>query len=360
MLVLGIETSCDETAAAIVRNGREILSNVIYSQVPTHMPYGGIVPELASREHLQKIGPIVDKAFADASVTLDEVDAIAATAGPGLIGSLLVGLTYAKALAFSKNKPLVAVNHIEGHIYSVCFEHPEIAFPALALVVSGGHTNLFLVESATGDFQKPEYRLVGRTRDDAAGEAYDKVAKLLGLQYPGGPVIDRLARMGNPKSAQFSIAKISDRSLDFSFSGIKTAVLNLVKNEKLEPKNEDETKSDPRRLDVLAGFQEAVVNMLWATTEKAISLLRPQSLILSGGVAANSRLKQVLTERCAAAGLAFHYPRPIFTTDNAAMIAAAGTAKFMRGETVDMNANADPNLRLAVPEKDFPDRRWRT
>jgi N6-L-threonylcarbamoyladenine synthase len=360
MIVLGIETSCDETAAALVRNGREILSNVIYSQVQTHEPYGGVVPELASREHLQKIRPIVDKAFADAHLTLDDVDAIAATAGPGLIGSLLVGLTYAKALAFSRSKPLVAVNHIEGHIYSVCFEHPDIAFPALALVVSGGHTNLFWVESETGNFQKLNYRLVGRTRDDAAGEAYDKVAKLLGLTYPGGPVIDRLARLGNPHAVHFSIAKISDRALDFSFSGIKTAVLNLVKNEKLTPKTEEQTRQDPHRLDILAGFQEAVVNMLWATTEKAVSLLRPRSLILSGGVAANSRLKEVLAERCATAGVAFHYPRPIFTTDNAAMIAAAGTAKFMRGEVVDMNANADPNLRLAVPERDFPDKRWRS
>src|SRR5215467_12010798 len=308
MLVLGIETSCDETAAAIVRDGREILSNVIYSQVPTHTPYGGVVPELASREHLQKIGPIVDKAFADAGKTLEDIDAIAATAGPGLIGSLLVGLTYAKALAFSKNKPLVAVNHIEGHIYSVCFEHPNIAFPALALVVSGGHTNLFWIESESGGFQKLNYRLVGRTRDDAAGEAYDKVAKLLGLQYPGGPVIDRLARLGDSQSVQFSIAKISDRSLDFSFSGIKTAVLNLVKNETLAPESEDETRQDPHRLDILAGFQEAVVNMLWTTTEKAAGLLRPKSLILSGGVAANSRLREFLTERCRDAGLALYFP----------------------------------------------------
>src|SRR5215831_17585037 len=276
MLVLGIETSCDETAAAIVRDGREILSNVIYSQVPTHTPYGGVVPELASREHLQKIRPVVDKAFRDAGITLDDVDAIAATAGPGLIGSLLVGLTYAKALAFSKTKPLVAVNHIEGHIYSVCFEHPDVAFPALALVVSGGHTNLFWIESETGDFQKLNYRLVGRTRDDAAGEAYDKVAKLLGLSYPGGPVVDRLARLGNPQAVHFSTAKISDRALDFSFSGIKTAVLNLAKQEQLQPETEKETKTDAHRLDILAGFQEAVVNMLWATTERAISLLRPK------------------------------------------------------------------------------------
>src|ERR1041384_2395457 len=247
MLVLGIETSCDETAAAVVRDGTEILSNVIYSQVKTHTPYGGIVPELASREHLLKIRPIVDQAFADAAVDLEEIDGIAATSGPGLIGSLLVGLTYAKALAFSKQKPLVAVNHIEGHIYSVSFEHPEPEFPALALVVSGGHTSLFWVESESGDFRHLKYTLVGKTRDDAAGEAYDKVAKLLGLSYPGGPIIDRLAKTGNRNAVRFSIPKISDQSLDFSFSGIKTAVLRMVKeNEKL--------KEDPSRLDLCASF----------------------------------------------------------------------------------------------------------
>ena len=296
MLVLGIETSCDETAAAIVRDGKEILSNVIYSQVKTHMPYGGVVPELASREHLLKIRPIVDQAFADAAMKLEEIDGIAATSGPGLIGSLLVGLTYAKALAFSKQKPLAAVNHIEGHIYSVSFEHPDAEFPALALVVSGGHTNLFWVESASGGFNHLKYKLVGKTRDDAAGEAYDKVAKLLGLPYPGGPVIDRMAKTGNRNAISFSAAKISDRSLDFSFSGIKTAVLRMVKeNEKL--------KEDPLRVDLVASFQEAVVNMLWATTLKAIHLLQPRSVMLSGGVAANSRLREVFAKRAAEAGI---------------------------------------------------------
>lgn len=352
MLVLGIETSCDETAAAIVNDGRDILSNVIYSQVKTHTPYGGVVPELASREHLLKIRPIVDQAFADAQMTLDDIDGIAATSGPGLIGSLLVGLTYAKALAFSKKKPLTAVNHIEGHIYSVSFEHPDVEFPALALVVSGGHTNLFWVESETGDFRHLRYKLVGKTRDDAAGEAYDKVAKLTGLPYPGGPVIDRLAKTGKRDAILFSIAKISDRSLDFSFSGIKTAVLRMVKeNEAL--------KEDPLRLDLLAGFQEAVVNMLWSTTWKAIMLLRPRSIMLSGGVAANSRLREVFSERASEASLKFYCPKPILTTDNAAMIAAAGNAKLMRGETAEIDVNADPNLRLALPDRAFPDKRWR-
>src|SRR5215813_12763615 len=352
MLVLGIETSCDETAAAIVRDGCRILSNVIHSQVKTHTPYGGVVPELASREHLAKIRPIVDQAFQQAGKTLDDIDGIAATAGPGLIGSLLVGLTYAKSLSFSKNKPLAAINHIEGHIYSVCFEHPDVQFPALALVVSGGHTNLFWVESQTGDFRHLTYKLVGKTRDDAAGEAYDKVAKLLGLGYPGGPIIDRLAKTGDRNAVPFSMVKISDRSLDFSFSGIKTAVLRMVK--------ENETlKEDPRRLDLCASFQEAVVNMLWSTTLKAAELLRPQSIMLSGGVAANSRLREVFAERSAAVGLRFYYPKPILTTDNAAMIAAAGTAKLLRGETADIAVNADPNMRLAVSDRQLRNKRWK-
>lgn len=347
MLVLGIETSCDETAAAVVENGRTILSNIIHSQIKTHIPYGGVVPELASREHLVKIRPIVDQAFQTAGKTLEDMDGIAVTAGPGLIGSLLVGLTYAKALAYSKDKALVAVNHIEGHIYSVCFDHPDVEFPALALVVSGGHTNLFWVESARGDFSNLSYRLVGKTRDDAAGEAYDKVAKLLGLQYPGGPVIDRLARLGNPQAIRFAIPKISDRALDFSFSGVKTEVLRLVKKRNLAPKDEDESKQDAERLDLIASFQESVVHMLWSTTSKAVESLQPQSLILSGGVAANSRLKEFLREKTEEAGIRFYVPKPIFTSDNAAMIAAAGTAKLLRGEKADFAYSPDPNMRLA-------------
>jgi N6-L-threonylcarbamoyladenine synthase len=347
VLVLGIETSCDETAAAIVEDGQRILSNVIHSQVKTHTPYGGVVPELASREHLAKIRPIVDEALREAGTTLQQIDGIAATAGPGLIGSLLVGLTYAKALAFSTGKPLAAVNHIEGHIYSVCFEHPDVEFPALALVVSGGHTSLFWVESRTGGFRHLTYKLVGRTRDDAAGEAYDKVAKLLGLQYPGGPVVDRLAQLGTPNRRQFSIPKISDGSLDFSFSGLKTAVLRLVRDNNLEPKNEEETRRDPERLDLLASFQEAVAQMLWSTTQKAVARLGPKSLLLSGGVAANSRLKQYLAEKSVDAGIRFCFPKLILTTDNAAMIAAAGTAKLMRGESVGYDFDADPNMKLA-------------
>src|SRR5207253_3213565 len=233
------------------------------------------------------------------------------------------------------------------------FEHPKAEFPALALVVSGGHTNLFWVDSESGDFRHLKYKLVGKTRDDAAGEAYDKVAKLLGLPYPGGPVIDRMAKTGNRNAISVSAAKISDRSLDFSFSGIKTAVLRMVKeNERL--------KEDPLRLDLVASFQEAVVNMLWSTTLKAIHLLRPRSIMLSGGVAANSRLREVFSERATDAALKFYYPKLILTTDNAAMIAAAGTAKLLRGETSPIDVNADPNLRLAVSDKNFPDKRSKT
>jgi N6-L-threonylcarbamoyladenine synthase len=360
MLVLGIETSCDETAASIVRDGREILSNVIYSQVQTHALYGGVVPEIASREHLLKIGPVVGRAFQEAGITLDDIDGIAATSGPGLIGSLLVGLTYAKALAFSRKKPLAAVNHIEGHIYSVALEHPRVEFPALALVVSGGHTNLFWVESKTGDFGHLQYTIVGKTRDDAAGEAYDKVAKLLGLQYPGGPVVDRLAKLGARDSVSFPIPKITDQSLDFSFSGIKTAVLRIVKTENLDPRNEEETRNDQRRLDLLAGFQEGVINALWSTTARAAAKLSPRSILLSGGVAANSRLREVFSARTSEMGLRFYFPKPVLTTDNAAMIAAAGTAKLRRGEFADAAVNADPNLRLAVPAESSGRTRWRT
>jgi N6-L-threonylcarbamoyladenine synthase len=360
MLVLGIETSCDETAAAIVRDGREILSNVIYSQVGTHALYGGVVPEIASREHLSKIGPIVDRAFRDAGLTLGDIDGIAATSGPGLIGSLLVGLTYAKALAFSSNKPLAAVNHIEGHIYSVSFEHPAAEFPALALVVSGGHTSLFWVESPGGGFSHLQYTVVGRTRDDAAGEAYDKVAKLLGLPYPGGPVIDRLARLGRKDTVLFPVPKITDQSLDFSFSGIKTAVLRMVKADCLEPMDETVSRGDPRRLDLLASFQEGVVNALWSTTSKAAERLSPRSILLSGGVASNSRLREVFAERTQDAGLKLYFPKPILTTDNAAMIAAAGAAKLLRGETASYTADADPNLQLATPVETGRKVRWRT
>ncbi len=359
MLVLGIETSCDETAAAVVADHRVVLSSVIHSQVDTHRLYGGIVPELASREHIKKIRPIVEEAFSLAGTTLDEVDGIAVTHGPGLIGSLLVGLTYAKAIAFAAGKPMVGVDHIEGHIYSVSIEHPDAEFPALALVVSGGHTNLFWVESESGDWSCLNYRLVGKTRDDAAGEAYDKVAKLLGLSYPGGPVIDRLAALGKRNVWRFPVAKISDQTLDFSFSGIKTAVLRIVKEEGLEPMDEAATRADQQRLDLLAGFQEGVVDALVSRTMEASGDLKPKSILLSGGVAANSRLREALGEATLERSLGFFCPKPVLTTDNAVMIAAAGSFKLERGETSRYDLDADPSLRLAPTPAPSKKGRWK-
>ena len=360
MLVLGIETSCDETAAAIVRDEREILANVVHSQVDTHKVYGGVVPELASREHIKKIRPIVEQAFSDAGLGINQIDGIAATSGPGLVGSLLVGLTYAKAIAFSTGKPMVGVNHIEGHIYSVFLDRPEVEFPALALVVSGGHTNLFWVESETGDWSHLTYKLIGKTRDDAAGEAYDKVAKLLGLTYPGGPVIDRLTSLGTRGAVRFPVARISDQTMDFSFSGVKSAVLRKVKEEDLGPKNEEQSRSDPARLDLLTGFQESVVAALVSRTIQAARELHPRSIMLSGGVAANSRLREAMAEAVSARELAFYCPRPVYTGDNAAMIAAAGSFKLKRGERDKYDLNADPNLKLAMGAKPSKAGRWKS
>src|SRR2546421_1369951 len=251
MLVLGIETSCDETAAAVVRDGREIVSSVIASQIATHTRFGGVVPELASREHLDKIVPIVEEAFTRAGIQSQDIDGIAVTIGPGLVGSLLVGVSYAKAMSFALKKPLVGVNHIEGHIYSVCFENPPVEHPALALIVSGGHTNLFFVPSAG------KYKVVGRTRDDAAGEAFDKVAKLLGLGYPGGPIIEKLAREGNPKAVKFAIPRMGDGRPDFSFSGLKTAVTKHVRESGLQPVTNGGEPSQPIK-DLAARLQSTV------------------------------------------------------------------------------------------------------
>lgn len=359
MVVLGIESSCDETAAALVRTDGKILSNVIHSQVEAHREYGGIVPEVASREHIRKIRPIVSRALEEAGMSIGEVDGIAATRGPGLVGSLLVGLTWAKALAFAAGKPMIGVDHLEGHIYSAWFEHPKAQFPALALVVSGGHTNLYQVESETGDWSHLRYRLVGRTRDDAAGEAYDKVGKLLGLPYPGGPVIDRLARLGDPARRRFPVARMSDQSLDFSFSGIKTAVVRIFRDEGLAPLGEAESRQDRDRLDLLAGFQEGVVRALVSRTLEAAARLGPRSILLSGGVAANSRLREAMAEATANAGLEFCHPSPILTTDNAAMIAAAGMFRLLRGERSGYTLDVDPTLKLAPPSEPSKKGRWK-
>jgi N6-L-threonylcarbamoyladenine synthase len=350
MLVLGIESSCDETAAALVQDGDQVLSSIVASQIKTHKSYGGVVPELASREHLKNIGYVVNKAFHDAGRQYHDIDGIAVTQGPGLIGSLLVGLSFAKAMAFALNKPLVPVNHIEGHIFSAFIENTGIEYPILALVVSGGHTSLIF---------SPEplrYEPVARTRDDAAGEALDKLSKFLGLGYPGGPVIDRLSRRGDPGRFHFSIPKISDGSLDFSFSGFKTAALRHIEQSRIRP-HRPGRKVSPRILDLVASYQRAIVDTLLRQTEKAADRLKPATILLVGGVACNSLLRSVFkhafgASRTKGGGKYFGspirvcYPSPGLTTDNAAMIAAAGTPRLRAGHFLQLDLNAHADLRL--------------
>jgi N6-L-threonylcarbamoyladenine synthase len=342
MLILGIESSCDETAAAVVRDGREILSSVITSQIELHRPYGGVVPELASREHLEKIEPIVLEALKRANISLEDIDAIAVTQGPGLIGSLLVGVCYAKALAFALDKPFVGVNHIEGHVYSVGLENPPIEYPALALIVSGGHTNLFFIP------EEGKYKVVARTRDDAAGEAFDKVAKMLGLSYPGGPVIEKLAREGDEKKIKFTLPKISDGRPDFSFSGLKTAVSKYVRENNIQPDASDaqiENVSQEIK-DLCAGFQYTVVKSLVGTMEKLAAELNPKTLIVAGGVACNNALRQAAEQAANRLRVPVYFPSKHLSTDNAAMIAAAGTFHLKRGETAPLSITADVTMRL--------------
>jgi N6-L-threonylcarbamoyladenine synthase len=339
MLVLGIETSCDETAVAVVRDGNEILSSIISSQIDLHRPYGGVVPELASREHLEKIDPIMKEALRDAKVTLEEIDAIAVTQGPGLIGSLLVGVCYAKALSYGLRKPIVGVNHIEGHFYSVVFENPPIEFPAMALIVSGGHTNLFHVPT------NGKYKLISRTRDDAAGEAFDKVAKMLGLGYPGGPAIEKLARAGDPSRARFPVAKISDGKPDFSFSGLKTAVSRYVREREITTVKNGEAPAQEIH-DIAAGVQQSIVRSLVKTMEAAAIELQPKTLIVAGGVACNEALRKESKAASVKLGIPVYFPSKDLSTDNAAMIAAAGTAKLMAGERAGLDMTADITLRL--------------
>ncbi|HEU4795853.1 MAG TPA: tRNA (adenosine(37)-N6)-threonylcarbamoyltransferase complex transferase subunit TsaD, partial [Pyrinomonadaceae bacterium] len=339
MLVLGIETSCDETAAALVRDGREILSSVISSQVPVHKRFGGVVPELASREHLDKIVPVVKEAFERAALTAKDVDGIAVTAGPGLVGSLLVGVSYAKAMAYALKKPFVGVNHIEGHIYSVAFENPPIEYPAEALIVSGGHTNIFFIP------EPGKYKVLSRTRDDAAGEAFDKVAKLLGLGYPGGPIIERLAREGDPHAVPFSLPRMGDGLPDFSFSGLKTAVTKHVRESGLSPVENGGEPSQAIK-DLAASFQHTVVQSLVKTMERVEEENYPRTLIIAGGVACNGKLREVARETAARLDLPVYFPSPHLSTDNAAMIAAAGTVKLDAGERSALDLNADVTLRL--------------
>lgn len=350
MLILGIESSCDETAAALVEDGPRVLSNIVASQIRTHRGYGGVVPELASREHLRNIGYVVRRAFRDAGREQFDIDGIAVTQGPGLIGSLLVGLCFAKAVGFALKKPVVPVNHIEGHICSAFLEHPEIAFPLLALVVSGGHTSL-IYSPAIG-----KYESVARTRDDAAGEALDKLSKFLGLGYPGGPVIDKLAALGDPRAFVFSIPKISDGSLDFSFSGFKTAALRHIQLAGIEPRRRSGRVSR-RVLDLVASYQHAIVETLVHQTAKAAQRLRPQSILLVGGVACNSLLRRRFKEafeggKVRLAGRAVlnpvrvYFPSPEYTTDNAAMIAAAGRGKLENPGPFPLDLDAHADLRL--------------
>lgn len=342
MLVLGIESSCDETAAAVIedeQDRRVIRSNIIASQVKTHAPFGGVVPELASREHLDQIAPVVTNALEDAGLALEQVDGIAVTQGPGLIGSLLVGISFAKSLAMVANKPIVGVNHIEGHVYSVVFENPPVRYPAIALIVSGGHTSLFLIPDAG------RYAVLGRTRDDAAGEAYDKVAKLLGLGYPGGPVIDRLAKSGDPRAAElvFTIPRMDSPNLDFSFSGLKTAVLRYVREKGIDPVASG-ADPDQQVIDLVASFQDKIIRSLLARLRTAVKRHRPQTIIVAGGVACNSALRAEINH--ADLGAPIYFPSPILTTDNAAMIAAAGHPKLERGENHGLEFTASTSMKL--------------
>ncbi len=353
--ILGIESSCDETAAAVVEDGSRILSSVVSSQMETHSKYGGVVPELASREHLRAIVPAVRQALEQSSTRLEDLSAIAVTQGPGLVGSLLVGINYAKALAMVHRLPLIAVNHIEGHIHAVASQNP-VEFPALALVVSGGHTHLYEVREGF------VYTLLGKTRDDAAGEAFDKVAKLLGFGYPGGPVVDLLAPHGDPRAVRFTLAKMKGNTLDFSFSGIKTAVLRWVESHDLQeeiatrkaliattlqPTRDQWLEVTPRTtLDLLASFQRTVVEELLRRATRSAEQIGARSMIVSGGVACNSSLRAAV----AAARLPYpaFFPAPGLSTDNAAMIAAAAFPKLRRRDFADFALRADPNLSLAA------------
>lgn len=321
MLILAIESSCDDTAAAVLTAPDQVESNIISSQFEIHGRFGGIVPELASRAHIEAIRPVVDRALADAGVTLDDIDCIAATRGPGLVGSLLIGFTFAKALALVKNIPCVGVDHMAGHLLSIFLEKNPPAFPYTALIVSGGNSNLYAVIDQT------HFRLIGRTRDDAAGEAFDKVAKLLQLGYPGGPVISALAKTGNPEAVHFPRAWLDKDSLDFSFSGLKTAVVNHV--------SQCRQNNIPLAVeDVCASFQEAVVEVLVEKTIHAAIENGHNTIVLGGGVASNDRLRQLMKQRCGQEDLSLHIPSPIYCTDNAAMIGAAGYYQFRQNNFV--------------------------
>lgn len=331
--ILAIETSCDETAAAVVRNGREVLSNIISSQIDLHTLYGGVVPEIASRKHIEKINQVAGEALREAGRKLSDMDAIAVTYGPGLVGALLVGVSAAKAISFASGIPLIGVHHIEGHISANYIENKELEPPFVCLVVSGGHSHLVVVR----DYG--EYEILGRTRDDAAGEAFDKVARAIGLGYPGGPKIDKVSKEGNPEAISFPRAKVGDSDYDFSFSGLKSAVLNYL--------NSCEMKGIAIcQADVAASFQKAVVDVLVEHSIHAVAETGMKKFAIAGGVASNSALRSALEKECQKQGITFYHPSPILCTDNAAMIGAAAYYEFQRGVRHGYDLNAVPNLKL--------------
>ena len=361
MLVLGIETSCDDTAVAVLENGSHLRANVVSSQHEIHAAYGGVVPELACRSHVEQIRPVMEAALAQAQVTLDDIDVIGVTRGPGLVGALLVGLSFAKALAYAANKPLVPVHHLEGHINSIYLEHDDVPYPYVTLVVSGGHSDLYLCR------ERGDYRVLGRTRDDAAGECFDKVAKMLHLGYPGGPIIDKLAQGGNPEHVHFPRAMMAKDTFDFSFSGVKTAVRThllqlagpdgetVFADDTFWPIPED-SWWEAERNDILASFQQAVADVLTAKTLRATQQSRARAIAVVGGVACNSALRRAMQQAAGDKGLPVYFPSPRFCTDNAAMIACAAAYRYkMQGgadaPSMFLDLDAQPNLALAGREQ---------
>lgn len=332
-LILGIESSCDETAAAVVKNGRVVLSNVISSQIDLHTLYGGVVPEIASRKHIEKINQVIEEALKQAGATLDDLDGIGVTYGPGLVGALLVGVAEAKAIAYARRLPLIGVHHIEGHVSANYIEHPDLEPPFMCEIISGGHTHLVIVKDY-GSFE-----ILGRTRDDAAGEAFDKVARAIGLGYPGGPKIDKLSREGNPTAIAFPRAHVEEAPYDFSFSGLKSAVLNHINHARMV----GEEINVP---DLAASFQNSVVESLVSRAILAAREFGYKKLAIAGGVASNSALRSAMEEACKKEGIKFYHPSPIFCTDNAAMIGAAAYYEYLKGNVSGWDLNAVPNLKL--------------
>ena len=331
--ILAIESSCDETAAAVVRNGRTVLSNIISSQIDLHKLYGGVVPEIASRKHIEKINQVIEEALCEADCSLDDIDAIGVTYGPGLVGALLVGVAEAKAIAYARNLPLIGVHHIEGHISANYIENKELEPPFLCLVVSGGHTHLVCVEGYG------KYRILGKTKDDAAGEGFDKVARAIDLGYPGGPKIDKLAKEGNPDAIDFPRAHVGDSVYDFSFSGVKSAVLNYINGCKMK-------QAEYNRADIAASFQKAVTDVLVDHAMAGVENYGLKKLAIAGGVASNSALRAAMRKACEERGIEFYYPSPILCTDNAAMIGAAAFYDYQNGIRSGWDLNAVPNLKL--------------